>query len=298
MRIGGLVSTKNRLTAGGGWHVASLRRALAWCILGLLVVAWFTTLEPETRMGRISSALRNGAPTWHCLSGYDDRGACVLSNLAGGVHGFFLPGLLAASVAVVGGLLAGILAGYDRSPVKSWMPALLGGLEAVPRLAVLMLVFVMFEHSPVALGMALGLTSIPGVAEQLAESFYRLQQRSYMAAARHHGIRETRLLFVHLIWLECRPILQQQAVMTFGLMLLAESSLSFALRSNTSPTELSWGTQLYLSTSALYHPSWRTLPPFLAIVTAFLGVMWATWELGSSRDTSPVPDGLPLREGA
>lgn len=262
-------------------------RWLAWLVLLAVAGAWFWTLDERSRMGRIDPDHQLAGPRWQCPTGYDARGACVLDNLLGGVHAFVEPGLLAALLTLLGGIGLGLLLASERPALQQPTRWLLIGLEAVPRLALLLLVQVLSGHDPLALGAAVGLTCVPGLAWQLQERFFRLQQKQSIRAARTHGLSEYWIVGHQLLWLECRGLVWQHVLQAFAGLLLAEAALSFALGANSSPTELSWGSQLLSLRAGIYRPSWERLVPFLAGLAAFLGVLGALYRLGAGPGAQP-----------
>lgn len=267
---------------------------LALMVLAVLGGMWLWTFDLATRRPMPQLAFEHVGPTWSCLSGYDAHGRCLLSSLAGGVHSFLGAGLLAMGVTVLGGMLLGVLAGYDRLPVRGAVRALLSMLEGLPRLAIFILVFSLSDHSPLVLGLAVGTLGIPALSGEIRERFERLQGSSFIQASRSHGLGEGRIVGLHLLWKACQERIFRQGVLTFGTLLVVESSLSFALQVNSSPTEQSWGHLLYQSTSGLYNLvselmessglGWRALlgglVPFLWSAGLLLAVQWATWHLG------------------
>ncbi|MFM7200813.1 MAG: hypothetical protein ACKO6N_08480 [Myxococcota bacterium] len=278
----------------GRWQMLrwSLADGMAWATLLAVAVAFFVTLDEHDRMGRIDADHQLEGPSWACVTGYDARGACVLDNLLGGVHAFVLPGTLAALLTLMGGIGAGLLLSCERPSLVIPTRWLLVAVEAVPRLALLLLVQVLSGHHPLALGAAVGLTAMPGLAWQLQERIFRLQQKQAIRAARTHGLSEGWIVLHQLLWLECRGLVWQQALHAFAGLLLAEAALSFALGANSSPTEQSWGSLLLSLRAGIYRPSWERLVPFLAVLGAFLAVLSALWRVGDGRQT---PTAVPNR---
>lgn len=287
------------------------RNTSLWGAAGVLAAmlgtaAW--TWQEKARLARIHPELRRAMPTWTCPTGYDASGRCVFDDLMGGVHGFLEPGALSVCLTLVVGATLGLVLSRPSLPGRAVFHAAINGLEALPRLAVLLMVFLLSDGSLMAMGGVLGLLCAPALAHQIFERVSRLQRKSFVEAARSHGVPERRVQLYHLLWLSCRGLLLRHAAMAFGYMLVAESSFSYALQLNPSQTERSWGDQLRSATEALYASVARwffttsggreaggreaglEFFQFLAVAGILMAVLWALHTVGelSARHTERV----------
>lgn len=235
--------------------IRKIATVLAILLLVGVCAAFLATIDERDRVDYGNRQLASGwesAPSLSCPTGRDRDGRCVGRNLMGGVHSFVPAGLAAALLAGLGGGLAGLGGGYAPQPISGITRALLRMLESLPRLAILLLIYRLFDHSIFALGVALGLLSIPQLAEQIFARIEGLEQTDFIRSARAHGMGERRVVWHHILFLSCRGDIIRHVIVVFGNMLVAETSLSYALQSNLSTTEWSWGYQLHRATQALY----------------------------------------------
>jgi len=89
-----------------------LTLGLAAAVLMSLFVAFAITWNGNARLGRIDDSMAWAPPQLDCPTGFDEDGRCVLRTLAGGVHTFLLPGILAALITGIGGIVFGLGMGY------------------------------------------------------------------------------------------------------------------------------------------------------------------------------------------
>ncbi len=268
----------------------------AWLIIGGVLLAALVTMNPSLRRDRVDETRIWAPPSATCLTGYDESGRCVAWNLAGGVHSFLVPGLLAACIVGAGGILFGVLVGFVGGPLARLARRLMGTLEALPRLVMLVMAFSLSGYSMLAVGVVLGVLGIPAVAAEVAMRFRELERSDYFQSSRAHGLSTRRIVFHHGLWLSSGGDILRLMVLTFGQMMVADTTLTYVLDKNLSGTEISWGYQLRMSLDCLYDSLWalddwlrrgetlvpwtRGWPQFLTIMLAVLGVLWATHTIG------------------
>jgi len=222
----------------------------------------------------------------------------VAWSIAGGVHSFLVPGLVAALVAGAGGILFGVLEGHVGGIPGRLSRRIMGVLESLPRLVMLVLAFSLSGYSMKVVGVALGLLGMPALASEVAVRFQQLSGTDYLASSRAHGLSRVRIVVHHGLLLSCSGDIVRRMVLTFGQMMVADTTLTYVLGKNLSGTTISWGYQLRRSLDCLYDTLWaledwlskgQTAIPwyqgwcqFLSIMLAVLAVLWATLVLGEA----------------
>ena len=278
-------------------HGKSASRA-AWLILAGVLLSALITMNRGLRTDRIDEARIWAPPSLSCFTGYDESGRCVAWNLAGGVHSFLVPGLLAALIVGAGGTVFGVLEGFAGGGIGRLSRRLMVTLEALPRLVMLVMAFSLSGYSMIVVGVVLGVLGIPALAAEVAMRFRKLEQADYFQSSLAHGLRTSRIVLHHGLWLSSAGDIMRLMVLSFGQMMVADTTLTYVLDKNLSGTELSWGYQLRMSLECLYDSLWafedwlqkgETLVPwsrgwtqFLAIMLAVLGVLWATHTIGET----------------
>lgn len=269
---------------------------LTLCIIVFMISLAVLSSNPDVRRGVINDSDAWRDPHFACLTGHDRLGRCVLDTLGGGIHAFLGPGLLAVGICLVGGVILGLSAGYGSRSTKALARAVMNAIESLPRLGVLLIVYYLYGHNAEYVGIALGLTLMPGLAGEIESAIERLGQTEYIRSIRAHGLSESRVVLVHCLWLSCRSIILRQALHAFAQMIMVDMTLSYALQMNMAQDELSWGYLLLSQVATLSESMWaladlitghpttinwaRGWPQFSSVV---LFVVFSLWSIESVR---------------
>jgi peptide/nickel transport system permease protein len=152
--------------------------------------------------------------------------------------------------------------------------AILRVIEIVTLFPVFVLIITLINFLPPSIYnimIVLGLTGWTGVARLVRGEFLKLRESEFALAARASGLRDSRVMFRHLMPNAMSPVLVSA---TFGVAgaILIESALSF-LGFGVPPPTASWGELLFQSKSYLDRGAWwLAIYPGVAIfctVTAF-----------------------------
>lgn len=211
-----------------GW---SARRTARWlgsaCLLPLVVgalasVAGWLPADPAAAVGAADAA-----PSLAHWLGTDALGRDLFSRLADGSANFALPGLLAASVALVAGVVLGVageFAGRAAGALALW---LLQVVDAVPKFVFVLLVAAIAQSELGWVMAAVGLTYAPQVAGSVRQSVEKLRATAFIEAERSLGVGLGRIVFVHILWGHGRRLVLGQLTSLAAYALLVESSLSY-----------------------------------------------------------------------
>ena len=202
--------------------------------------------------------------------GTDDRGRDVLSRLIWGTRISMTVGFVAMGIAVFIGVIAGALAGYYGGKVDAFILRLIEVVLCFPTLILILSLIAFLNPSIYNIMIALGLTAWPDVARLVRGEFLKLRNADFTTAARATGLRDTRIMFRHLLPNALAPVL---VTATFGVAgaILTESALSF-LGFGVPPPTASWGEILKQSKDYVDFAYWLVIFPGAAIfvtVTSF-----------------------------
>lgn len=202
--------------------------------------------------------------------GTDDRGRDVLSRIIWGTRISMTVGFVAMGIAVVIGVIAGSLAGYYGGRVDAVVLRLIEIVLCFPTLILILTLIAFLNPSIYNIMIAIGLTRWPDVARLVRGEFLKLRSADFTTAARATGLRDSRVMFRHMLPNALAPVL---VTATFGVAgaILIESSLSF-LGFGVPPPTASWGEILKQSKDYVDFAYWLVIFPGLAIfvtVTAF-----------------------------
>jgi peptide/nickel transport system permease protein len=243
-------------------------------VLGLVLASYllgaFGWLPDDPR--RMNVDLINAAPfTPGHLLGTDFLGRDLQSRLIVGIQAYFLPGLLAISIAVLGGILLGVLAGYRGGWISALVTYFDNLLDSFPRLVLILLVIAAFKADIYAIMVVVGITGMPETANLVAGKISFLRQKNFIEAAHALGLPAHTVILKHILWLNCRALLVIQATLGMAEAILVETSLSYLGFGVQEPTP-SWGNMVQAGANYFLQGNfWPSTAPALAILATILG---------------------------
>lgn len=173
------------------------------------------------------------SPSLEHVLGTDDAGRDLLVRLAHGAQTSMGTALVATVFFLVSGLGLGIAAGYFESKWQGISTYLLTLVSSFPILLLLLLCVIVIDgliptHLRIWFLMAfLGLFSSPKLAELIRGKITSLKETSFVEAAVALGLTPEKIVFKHIIWLECRPLILVQCAYMMGWAVLAEITLTY-----------------------------------------------------------------------
>ena len=218
---------------GARWSVAVLVAVLlarVWSAIGGYDVV--ADVDPS-RMG-----LPPGTAHW---LGTDALGRDTLSRLIRATDAFVLPGIGAASLAVLLGGLAGTLAGWLGGLPERAIAATAGLPATAPRFVLVLLLATIFEPSATILAIGCGLAFVPQASAEVRARVAALRRRSFVQASLLHGLSVPQVLGRHILWTGCRHILARLALQAAGFFVVVETSLAYLGDLGVQEPLPSWG---------------------------------------------------------
>jgi peptide/nickel transport system permease protein len=220
----------------------------------------------------INVELINAPPlTGGHLLGTDFLGRDLQSRLILGIQAYFLPGLLAIAISLVGGCVLGILAGYRGGRWETLVSYFSNLLDSFPRLVLILLVIAAFKPDIYYVMVVVGITGMPVIANLVAGKIVFLRQKSFIEAAHALGLPAHTVILKHILWLNCRAALVIQATLGMAEAILIETSLSYLGFGVQEPTP-SWGNMVQAGSNYFLQGNfWPSTAPALAILATILG---------------------------
>lgn len=218
---------------------------------------------------RQSLSERLQAPNAQHWLGTDDRGRDVLSRMIWGARISMAVGFVAVGIAVFIGIILGALAGYYRGAVDAIILRLIEIVICVPAFFLIITVMALLEPSIFNIMIVIGLTGWTGIARLVRGEFLKQRSMDYAVAARATGLRDSRIIFRHILPNALSPVFVSA---TFGVAgaILTESALSF-LGFGVPPPTASWGEILKQSQSYVTFAWWLVLFPGFAVFVTVVG---------------------------
>jgi peptide/nickel transport system permease protein len=205
------------------------------------------------------------------LLGTDFMGRDMLARLIVGIQAYFLPGMLAISVALLLGTLFGVLAGYRGGRFDRIIAYMSNLIDSFPRLVLILLVIAAFKPDIYVIMLVVGITNVPVVASLIKGKILFLREKNFIEADIALGLPVSTIILKHILWHNCRSILIIQATLGMAEAILMETSLSYLGFGVQEPTP-SWGNMVQSGANYLMRGSfWPSTTPALAILFTILG---------------------------
>ncbi len=202
--------------------------------------------------------------------GTDDLGRDLWSRVLYGGRLSLRAGFVAVAIAVLGGVVVGLVAGYYGRWVDMLLMRLADVLMAMPGI-LLTMVFI-FSLGPTLTNamIAIGLASIPEYARVVRGSVLSAREYLYVDGARVVGVTPWRIMSRHILPNVVAPVLIL-ATLGVGGAILALAGLSF-LGLGAQPPTPEWGVLISDGRARLRTAWWIATFPGLAIALAVLAI--------------------------
>ncbi|MBI3914280.1 MAG: ABC transporter permease [Chloroflexi bacterium] len=253
--LGRLLRSRNGIVGG------LLVLALALVALGAQLLSQYDPILPD-----IAAAF--SAPSAAHPFGTDNFGRDILARVLYGARVSLLMGAIPIVLAGSIGVLLGLIAGYFRGWLETAIQAAIDVLLAFPGILLALAIVAMLGPGLGNLMIAVGISWIPSYARLARSSVLVARELSYVEAARAIGCSEARVLLVHILPNIVAPLI---VLATLGIAqaILAGSALSFIGLGIKPPTP-EWGTMLSVGRNFVRLAWWMSVFPGLAITVSVL----------------------------
>lgn len=181
-------------------------------------------------------------PTAQHVLGTDALGRDILSRVIYGARVSLVVGVLSVVVAMTGGGLLGLLAGFSRGRTDRFIMSLADAALAFPPIIVLMVIMAVRGQSMTNLVLGLGIVYIPTFVRLSRANTLVFMQREFILAARALGAKSSRVMLREVLPNVVPPV-AAYAFIVMAMLIVAEGSLSF-LGLGTPPPTPSWGAMI------------------------------------------------------
>lgn len=252
------------------------RHRLAVCGLIVIVCLGIAAISApflplaEPNRGRVVNSLE--APSRSHLLGTDAVGRDVLSRSVHGSRVSLSVGLVGVSMYLVIGVSLGALAGYYGGVTDAAIMRTTDVFMSFPPIILIVTLVALLGPSLYNVMIAIGLLGWPSICRLVRGQFLSLREREFVEAARAIGVRDSRLIFRHVLPSAITPVVVSAS---FGLAeaILLEAGLSFLGLGVQAPTA-SWGGMLNAAQSmtTLRDYPWMWFPPGLLIFLTVVSI--------------------------
>lgn len=245
-------------------------------ILALIVVALAAPLvAPHSPTQQYRDALLL-PPVWQdggsskYLLGTDAVGRDMLSRLIYGARFSLFIGVVVVSLAVVGGVSVGLIAGYFRGPVDTVIMRFMDVILAFPSLLLALVMVAILGPGLVNAMIAIAIVLQPHFVRLTRAAVLNEMNREYVTSARVAGASPFYLM-TRTILPNCLGPVIVQATLSFSNAILDAAALGF-LGMGAQPPTPEWGTMLAEAREFILRAWWVVTFPGLAILITVLAI--------------------------
>ena len=202
--------------------------------------------------------------------GTDGAGLSLGVLLLESTEAFFIPGLLATLIAILGGVIIGALSGYYGGITASIGKYITILISSFPSLILVLLCTTIFGPDMKIIAAVVGITFIPHIAEEIRRKVLQLKAEEFILAAKAQGLRDSYILFYHIVWLHCTPQIFRQITFMWGSLVILETSLNYLGRGVLQKGP-SWGKLLYDFRDGIFYVEWKAIAVILTVMIAMSG---------------------------
>ncbi len=238
----------------GGLFVA----AVAWIVV-IALAAIFANLLPLASPTDIDMLGKRALPSAEHLLGNDVLGRDVLSRLIYGARISLTVGLLAPVIGVTIGGGLGMLAGYFRGRLETYVVGGVDVLLAFPPLVFALALTAYLGQSILNITVVIGVLGIPAFTRVARAVTLSLTEREFVVAARALGATHARILLRELLPNVALPLLAF-FLLGVAVTIVVEGALSF-LGLGVPPPAPSWGSMIGEGRDSLDIAPWLAFLP-------------------------------------
>jgi len=200
--------------------------------------------------------------------GTDQLGRDVLERVVLGASTSLQVGFVAVGIALVAGVLVGLLAGYYRGPLDAVLMRCMDVLFAFPAILMAIAVLALLGPGTRNAMIAIGVVYVPIFARVTRAAVLSVSEEVYVRASRSVGAPDVRILLSHVLPNAAPSIIVQTSV-SLAFAILSEAALSF-LGLGTQPPNSSWGYMLSDGRGFIEQAWWMAFFPGFAIFLTVL----------------------------
>jgi len=215
------------------------RLAVAWLVLiaAMALVGKYLPFIADPN-ARNPQAIAQG-PSWSHWFGTASFGQDVFARVVEGSRISLFVGFMVTTIGILVGGALGLVAGFYKGWFDSVVRLVISVTLSIPALLLVIFIVVVRSRSLWNVILAVSLLAIPALARIVRASTLQVADRDFVKAAQVLGNRRLSIMFREVLP-NVMPTLVSFAFLTFGIILVAESSLAFLALSVEAPS-ITWG---------------------------------------------------------
>lgn len=208
--------------------------------------------------------------TWGHILGTDAVGRDILSRLIYGARFSLFIGLVVVTLSVVSGVLIGLVAGYFRGKVDTFIMRIMDIILAFPSLLLALVLVAVLGPGLLNAMIAISLVNQPHFVRLTRAAVMTEKSKDYVVGSQVAGAGTLRLMFLTILP-NCLAPLIVQATLAFSAAILDAAALDF-LGMGAQPPTPEWGTMLAEAREFIQRAWWVVTFPGLAILVTVLAI--------------------------
>jgi dipeptide transport system permease protein len=204
------------------------------------------------------------------LLGTDAIGRDMLSRLIYGSRYSLFIGCIVVSISLVVGVVLGLIAGFFRGWVDTFIMRIMDVVLAFPSLLLALVLVAILGPSLMNAMVAIAIVQQPHYVRLTRAAVMTEMTKDYVTAARVIGVKPLRLMFITVLP-NCMAPLIVQAALSFSTAILDAAALGF-LGMGAQPPTPEWGTMLAEAREFILRAWWVVTFPGIAILTTVLAI--------------------------
>lgn len=209
------------------------------------------------------------APSSEHWFGTDDFGRDIFSRIIHGARISLWVGFFSVILSVIVGSLLGIIAGYYGKWIDTIISRIFDIMLAFPSMLLAIAVVSVLGPSLQNALIAIAIINIPNFGRLIRSKVLSVKEEEYIVAAKAIGMRDTRILFSHILPNSITPIIVQ-GTLAIATAIIEAAALGFLGLGAQAPAP-EWGKMLADARQFLLNAPWTMIFPGLAIMLTVLG---------------------------
>ncbi|MCF3640822.1 ABC transporter permease subunit [Rhizobium sp. TRM95111] len=208
--------------------------------------------------------------SWGHILGTDAVGRDILSRLIYGARFSLFIGLVVVTLSVISGVLIGLVAGYFRGRIDTFIMRIMDIILAFPSLLLALVLVAVLGPGLLNAMIAISLVNQPHFVRLTRASVMTERSKEYVVGSQVSGAGTLRLMFLTILP-NCLAPLIVQATLAFSAAILDAAALGF-LGMGAQPPTPEWGTMLAEAREFIQRAWWVVTFPGLAILVTVLAI--------------------------